>query len=148
MPELTIWIDQEISKMKRDMDRLMCRLCNDFDMPLLPSIVRKVPFIHLSETEDHLIIKAEIPGFNPEDLDIAVTDDTLTIKGEMKKEFIKKGENYEKIERRHGSFSRTIQLPCRVMIDDVKATYKKGILNVVMAKCKPERAREVKIRIK
>lgn len=147
MPELTIWIDQEISKMKRDMDRLMCRLCNDFDMPLLPSI-RKVPFIHLSETEEHLIIKAEIPGFNPEDLDIVISDDILTIKGEMKKEFIKEGEDYEKIERRHGSFSRTIQLPCRVMIDDVKATFKKGILNVVMPKSKPEKAREVKIRIK
>lgn len=145
MPELTLWIDQEISKLKRDMDRLMSRFCTDFDMPLLPRIVSKVPFIQLSQTADHLLVKAEIPGFTPENLSIAINDGILTIKGEMKQEIVKEG---GQIEIREESFSRNIPLPCRVVIEDVKATYKKGILNIVIPKYKPEIAREVKISLK
>ncbi|MBW1940468.1 MAG: Hsp20/alpha crystallin family protein [Deltaproteobacteria bacterium] len=144
MPELTIWIDKEMRKLKRDMDRLMYRLCNDFDMPVLPRVISKVPFINLLQTKDHLVVNAEIPGFNPENLDISINDGVLTIKGEMKQEVVKKG---GKIEVRQESFSRNIPLPCRVMLDKVEATYTNGILNVFIPKYKPENAREVKIRI-
>ena len=148
MPGLIIWKNQEIDKLRRDMDRLFARLRDDFGMPLFPKIGRDVPFIDLSETEDDLIIKAEIPGIDPEDLDISITGDILNIKGEMKQEFVQDSENYHRVERRYGSFSRTIQLPCRVMTEDVKATYRKGILNIVMPKCKPETARALKIKVK
>ncbi len=144
MPELTIWIDQEMRKLKRDMDRLMYRFCNDFDMPLLPRVVSKVPFINLLQTKDHLVVNAEIPGFNPENLDISINDGVLTIKGEMKQEVVKKG---GKIEVRQESFFRTIPLPCRVMLDNVEATYTNGILKIFIPKYKPERVREVKIRV-
>lgn len=144
MPELTIWIDQEMRKLKRDMDRLMYRFCNDFDMPVLPRVVSKVPFINLLQTKDHLVVKAEIPGFNPENLDISINDGVLTIKGEMKQEVVKKG---GKIEVRQESFTRNIPLPCRVMLDNVEATYTNGILEIFIPKYKPERAREVKIRV-
>jgi HSP20 family protein len=144
MPELTIWIDQEMRKLKRDMDRLMYRFCNDFDMPVLPRLVSKVPFINLLQTKDHLVVKAEIPGFNPENLDISINDGVLTIKGEMKQEVVKKG---GKIEVRQESFSRNISLPCRVMLDNIEATYTNGILEIFIPKYKPERAREVKIRV-
>ena len=117
-------------------------------MPLFPKIGRDVPSIDLSETEGDIVIKAEIPGINPEDLDISIAGDILNIKGEMKKESVQERENYHQVERRYGSFSRTIQLPCRVMIEDVKATYTKGILNIVMPKCKPETARVLKIKVK
>ncbi|MFB0533339.1 MAG: Hsp20/alpha crystallin family protein [Desulfatiglandales bacterium] len=148
MPGLTIWKNQEINKLRRDMDRLFARLRDDFGMPHLPKIVRDLPFIDLSETEDDLIVNAEIPGINPEDLDISITEDILTIKGEMKQEFVEESENYHRMERQYGSFSRTLQLPCRVMIEDVKATYAKGILHIIMPKCKPERARAFKIKIR
>jgi HSP20 family protein len=148
MPGLIIWKNQEIDKLRRDMDRLFARVSDDFGMPLFPRIARDVPSIDLSETEDDLIIKVEIPGIDPEDLDISIAGDILSIKGEMKQGFIKESEDYHQMERRYGSFSRTIQLPCRVMIEDVEATYKKGILNIVMPKCKPETARALKIKVK
>ena len=148
MPGLIIWKNQEINKMRRDMDRLFARLWDDFGMLHFPRPSRDIPFIDLSETEGHLILKAEIPGLNPEDLDISITDDILTIKGEMKKEFVKERENYHRMERRYESFSRSIQLPCRIMIEDVEATYKEGIVTIIMPKCKPEITKKVKIRIK
>lgn len=148
MPELTIWTNQEINKLRRDIDRLFARLRDDFAAPLFPRIARDVPFIDLSETEDDLIIKAEIPGINPEDLDISVTEDRLNIKGEIKQEFVDEREDYHRMERRYGSFSRSLQLPCRVMVEDVEATYKNGVLQIVMPKCKPEPARACKVKIR
>jgi len=148
MPGLIIWKNQEINKLRRDMDRLFDRLWNDFGMPHFTRPPRDIPFIDLSETEEDLILKAEIPGLNPEDLDIYITDDILTIKGEMKQELVKEGENYHRMERRYESFSRSIQLPCRVMIEDVEATYREGIVTIIMPKCKPEITQKVKIKIK
>lgn len=148
MPGLTIWKNQEMNKLRRDMDRLFARLRDDFGMPLFPRIARDFPFINLSETEDELIIRAEIPGINPEDLDISITEDILNIRGEMKQEFVEESEDYHRVERRYGSFSRTLQLPCRIMIEDVEATYTNGILNIVMPKCKPEAARAFKIKVR
>jgi HSP20 family protein len=82
MPGLIIWKNQEIDRLKRDMDRLFARLWDDFCIPLFPRGYREAPFIDLSETEDRLILRAEIPGVTPEDLDISITDGTLTIRGE------------------------------------------------------------------
>ena len=148
MPGLIIWKNQEINKLRRDMDRLFSRLWDDFGMPHFTRPSRNIPFIDLSETEDDLILKAEIPGLNPEDLDIYITDDILTIKGEMKQELVKEGENYHRMERRYESFSRSIQLPCRVMIEDVEATHREGIVTIIMPKCKPEITQKVRIKIK
>lgn len=148
MPGLIVWKNQEINKLRRDMDRLFARLRDDFAAPGFPRIARDVPFIDLSETEGDLIIRAEIPGINPEDLDISVTEDTLNIKGEIKQEFVREGEDYRRVERRYGSFSRSLKLPCRVMVEDVEATYTNGVLQIVMPKCKPEPARACKVKIK
>jgi HSP20 family protein len=148
MPGLIIWKNQEINKLRRDMDRLFARLWDDFGMPHLTRPSRDIPFIDLSETEDDLILKAEIPGLNPEDLDISITEDILTLKGETKKELTKEHENYHSIEKRHESFSRRFQLPCKVMMEDVEATYQEGILTIIMPKCKQEITQKVKIKIK
>lgn len=148
MPGLIIWKNQEINKLRRDMDRLFSRLWDDFGMPHFTRPSRNIPFIDLSETKDDLILKAEIPGLDPEDLDIYITDDILTIKGEMKQELVKEGENYHRMERRYESFSRSIQLPCRIMIEDVEATHREGIVTIIMPKCKPEITQKVKIKIK
>jgi HSP20 family protein len=147
MPELIIWKNQEINKLRRDMDRLFSRLWDDFGMPHVHRPSRYIPSIDLYETEEDLICKAEIPDLNPEDLDVSITNDILTIKGEMKKEFTQEDENYHRMERKHESFSRNIQLPSRVIIEDVEATYREGIVTIIMPKCKPEITKKVKIKI-
>lgn len=148
MPGLIIWKNQHIDRLKRDMDQIFDRMFGEFGLSLTPREIMEKPFIDLTETEGNLVLRAEIPGADPEDLEIDVVDNMLTIKGETKQEITKRGENYHRTERRYGSFSRTIQLPCRIMIDDVEASYEKGILKIVMPKCTPESMVPVKIKLK
>lgn len=147
MPGLMLWKNQEINRMRRDMERLLCRLGDDFGVPFIHGGIREVPSIDLSETGDTLIIKAEVPGIDPEDLEISVNDDVLTIRGEIRQESVSDEERFHRIERRKGSFTRTLRLPCRVRIEDVNAIYQNGVLNVVMPKCLPEKAKGVKIQV-
>jgi len=147
MPGLILWKNQEMSKLKKDMDRLFTRIWDDFGMPSLIRGVRGAPFMDLLEKADHLIIKAELPGVSPNDLDISIIDDYLTIKGESKKEHHSEEADYHHMERHHGVFSRTLRLPCKINIDDVKATYKDGVLEISMPKCKEEALRGKKIKV-
>lgn len=147
MPGLIVWKNKQMDKMRRDMDRLCIRVYDEFGIPLFPKTARKVPSLNLSETEDTLVIRAELADIKPEDLDISVTDDTLRIKGETRQTRVEERGDYHRMRRRYGSFSRTLQLPCRINIDDVKATYKKGVLNIVLSKYRPEKAREIKIKV-
>jgi HSP20 family protein len=145
MPQLTLWKNQEISKFRRDMDRLFSRLWDDFSMPVSPRSQYERPFIDLFEKGDQLKLKAEIPGVNPDDLEISITDNLLTIKGKTEIETVQDEGNTHRVERRSGSFSRVIQLPCRVKLNEVKASYKKGILLIEMPKCEPETVKKIKI---
>jgi len=148
MTGLILWKNQEINKLRRDIDRLFDRLWDDFGMPLSTRVEKEIPSIDLSETEDTLIIRAEVPGIDPEDLEISITDNILTIKGEMKKTDENEKGDYHKMERRYGYFSRTLQLPCKIVVEDVHATYKKGVLTIDMPKCAQVSAPEIRIKIK
>jgi HSP20 family protein len=147
MPGLIIWKDREINRLKRDIDRLLEGLWVDFCVPVLPKARREAPFLDLSESRKSLMITAEIPGVNPEDLDVSITEDILTIRGIMKRELYREGEDYYGIQRSHDSFSRSIRLTCHVNVDEVTATYKDGVLRIVLPKCKPEQGREIKVRV-
>lgn len=134
MPGLIIWKDQEIGKLKKDIDRLFLRLCNDFGMNILPSSFRDYPTFEQSENEDYLIFNITIPGVNLEDLDVSITEDFLNIRGSAVNESFREDKNNYSEDREVVSFSRQIKLPCRVKVDDVKATYKDDVLTIVMRK--------------
>ena len=147
MAGLIIWKNQEIDRLKKDMDRLLNRFRDDFCSPLLLAGFREEPYLELSETQDDLLLKAEIPDVQPKDLDITVSDDTLTIKAEVKQETFSEDKGYRERMQSCSYFSRTVQLPCKVHVDEVRASYQDGILNIVMPKCKPETGREIKIKV-
>jgi len=86
MAELILWKNQEIDRLKKDMDRLLNRFRDDFCSPLLLKGFRGEPYMELSQTEDELILKAEIPDVQPKDLDITISDELLTIKAEVNQE--------------------------------------------------------------
>lgn len=148
MSKLILWKDREMTKLRRDMDRLFNRFRYDFGVPFFADEVSVAPSINLSETEDDLIVEAKLPGMKPEDMDISATEDSLIIKGETQEETVEDSPSYRRVERRSGSFSRTISLPCKVRTDDIKATYKKGILKITMPKCAPDEVRDVRIEVK
>jgi HSP20 family protein len=147
MAALILWKNQEIDRLKKDMDRLLNRFRDDFCSPLLVKGFRDEPYLELSETEDDLLLKAEIPHVRPKDLDITISDDLLTIKAEIKKEAFSEGEGFRRRTQSSRFFSRTIQLPCKVHVDEVRASYHDDVLNVVMPKCKTEKARGIKIKV-
>lgn len=148
MVGLIIWKNQEINRLRRDMDRLFTRLRDDFGVALFPRQTRQLPLLDLSETEETLILKAELPGVNPDDIEISINENILSIRGEMKQERPENNAGYHRMERRYGSFSRNLQLPCKISIDEVDAVYKEGVLTIVMPKCKAEKPRDVRIQVR
>ncbi len=105
------------------------------------------PPLDVSETGDDIVVKAEIPGIEPNDIDISLTGDTLTVKGEKKPEK-EKEEDYHIMERNYGTFTRSVRMPGEVQSDKITATYKDGILKIVLPKSEKAKKKEVKIRVK
>ena len=145
MSELILWKNQQMIKLRKDIDHLFNRFWSDFGVSVFPEQFREGLSIDISQTDDTLVIHARLPGVSAENLDISVTSDTLTLRGRKKEESIESVGYYRRIERRSGSFSRTVQLPCRVKVDVIRATFKKGILKIVMPKWETEQARDVKV---
>ena len=147
MPGLIIWKNQEFNKLRKDVDRMFDRLWGEFGLSSFARTAGGFPKFDLVETEKNLIVKVEVPGIDPDNIDIAITENSVRIKGELKQDTISNKEGFVSTERRYGSFSRTLQLPCRIRVDKVKAAYKKGILNIIMPKYEQERSRVVKVEI-
>jgi len=101
----------------------------------------------LTETRDSLKVKVNIPGINPEDINIDITENDLTIKIESKVEKVTGGKGLVRTRQSYKSFTRTIQLPSRITVDNVRATYKEGVLTINMPKLKQKKGRVLKIEI-
>ena len=104
-----------------------------------------VPPVDVYEDEHSLILKLEVPGVNEEDLSVSVENNTLTVQGERKFEKDEKEENFHRIERRYGSFTRTFKLPATVDAEKVDASYEKGILKISLAKRAEAKPKQIKI---
>jgi HSP20 family protein len=105
------------------------------------------PPIDLSETPDSIIVRAEIPGIDANDVSVSITGDTLTIKGEKKQEKEDPNENYHQVERTYGPFSRSVRIPVQVQTDKVTASYKKGILHITLPKVPEAKSQTIKINV-
>lgn len=149
MSELILWKDEEIHKLRRDIDRLFDRCWSEFGVCRFLGEVSEGFPTQLTETEESLIFRADLKGVNPENLDVSITNDAfLTIKGEKIVVSAEERGYYHRVKRRFRSFSRTFRLPCRVRVGEIKAIYENGTLKVVMPKWKPQRARCIKVEIK
>ena len=101
--------------------------------------------VDVTEDEDNYVVKASVPGINPDDLDISVLDNVLTIKGEVKADEEKKDQRYHMRERRWGSFSRSITLPTAVKADGVQAEYNNGELRLTLPKTEEVKPKRISI---
>ena len=104
-----------------------------------------MPTIDIAETENDIVVTAELPGVEQENVDITIADGVLTLKGEKKEEQEVKKENYHRIERNYGSFQRSISLPAGVQSDKAKAAYKDGVLRITMPKTEEVKPKQIKI---
>ncbi len=106
------------------------------------------PAVDIYETDDAIILEAELPGMNEKDIEVKIEDNVLTIRGERKFEEERKEENYYRMERFYGTFQRSFTLPPNVDTEKVKAEYKKGILKVTLPKKEQAKPKQIKIEVK
>ena len=126
---------------------LFDRFFEDFELPnLFSEEMTFMPAFDVSETQNELIVKGEVPGMDQKDIDINLSDGLLTIKGEKKHEKEDKNENYHCVERHYGKFSRTMRVPFEVEADKVDATYKDGVLKVTLPKSETAKPKKIEIK--
>ena len=106
-----------------------------------------LPSIDLKENKNALIVKAELPGLEAKDVELTITEDILTIRGEKKEEKEEKDEHHFFVESYCGSFERKIKLPMLVKTDKIDATFDKGILTIKLPKSEEARKKEIKIKV-
>ena len=106
------------------------------------------PAVDIFETENELLLKADLPGVEMKDIDIQVENGTLTLRGERKYENETKEGGFHRIERSYGSFARLFTLPDTVNFEDVKADFKNGVLTVKLPKKEMAKPRTIKIEVK
>lgn len=145
--ELTPWRPfGELSSLRREMDRLWENFF--VERPLGRIREREwAPSLDMSETKDNYVVKVEVPGIDAKHMDISLTGDVLTIRGEKSQEKEEKEEDYHLVERSYGSFSRSVRLPAEVESNKIKASYKNGILRITLPKSEKAKAKEVKIKV-
>ncbi|OPX19765.1 MAG: molecular chaperone [Desulfobacca sp. 4484_104] len=145
--ELTEWRPfREVSRLRREMDRLWDDYFGPGRRALKPLETEWAPVVDISESADQVTVKAEIPGLEPKDIDISLSGDLLTIKGEKKSEREEKDENYHLVERSYGSFSRSLRLPVSVEADKIEASYKQGVLTITCPKKEEVKAKAIEIK--
>ncbi len=105
------------------------------------------PTLDIEETDDAVIVRAELPGLQPTDFTIETTADRLILRGEKRVESEERGRGFYRVERRYGAFVRNVALPCRVERDRAEASYRDGVLKVTLPKAETAKARPIQIRV-
>lgn len=135
-----------MSTMREDMDRLFDSMLGRYPREREQPVW--APAIDVEETNEAMVVRAELPGMKREDIKVKVAEDTVTISGERKYETEKKDRTFHRIERAYGSFQRTIVLPVSVQGDKAAAGYKSGVLELILPKAERVKAREITVESK
>jgi HSP20 family protein len=120
--------------LRRDMERFFERFADPIWEPFDMTAGDWAPKLDVSETKDAMVVTAEMPGIDPKEIEIALTGDLLTLKGEKEKETGDKEERFHRVERTYGAFLRSVRLPMAVDGSKVTATFKNGVLVVTLPK--------------
>jgi HSP20 family protein len=132
------------STLRREMDRFFEDLAGNGGRH---GMERWAPFMDVTETPEALVVKAEVPGVDPKEVEISVNGDTLTIKGEKKEEEKEeKGKTWHRIERSYGSFLRAVMLPAPVDADRITAEARDGVLTITLPKTEKAKAKRIEVK--
>ncbi|MDH4200181.1 MAG: Hsp20/alpha crystallin family protein [Spirochaetia bacterium] len=143
--------DHPLMRLQHEMNHLFDGFLDDFRMPARFESMLKDSFspkLDIIEKEKEILIKADLPGVDEKDVDVSFADNSLIIKGERKEEKDEKKEDYHLVERSYGSFYRRIPMPANIDNAKIDATFKKGVLNIVIPKTADSIKNSHKINIK
>ena len=148
MTVLTRWEPfREFSTLQDRMNRLFRESFNDAGLDESLTTSTFAPAVDVYEDEHKVTLKIEVPGIEEKDIDVRVENNTLTVHGERKIEKEEKEENYRRVERQYGSFTRTFTLPTTVDTDNVSANYDKGVLKVSLPKKAEAKPKQIKVNV-
>jgi len=146
MSNLTRWEPmRNVMTLREAMDRLFD---DAFTRPVGLSGFSAIPAIDMYQTSDEVVVKAALPGLKPEDVQISVTADVLTLRGEVKEEKEEKDATYHVREQRYGSFERAVMLPTDVQTEKARAEFENGILTITLPKAEAVRPKTITIKSK
>jgi HSP20 family protein len=147
-------VSSELSRPELDMDRMFEDFLGRRLRPFWPErwwpgagMEITTPVVDLYEEKDDIVVKAELPGLEKDNIEVNLSDKRLTIKGEKKQEEEVKKEGYYRSERSYGSFVRTLELPREVQTDKVRAAFKNGILEIRLPKTEEAKKKETKVKV-
>lgn len=135
----SIW--REMERMQREMNRLF----TDYT-PTRYRSASSYPVMNLWADEESVIIRAELPGLKPDDLDISIDEGDLTLSGRRTPEEMPEDATYHRQERNYGSFTRSIRLPFKIEADDVEATMKNGVLTLMLPRAEEDKPKKITIK--
>ena len=131
---------REMDRLQREMNRLFS------DVSTRSRVAPSFPAMNVWTNQEGAVVTAELPGVNPDNIDIAVVGDTLTLNGERQPEELHEGEKYHRQERGFGKFTRTFQLPFQVESDKVEANFEKGILYISLPRAEADKPRKITVK--
>ena len=140
-------IEEETAGLRSRMNQLFSGFSRRMEQPEPLDEVEWTPSLDVLEDKDDIIIKADIPGMSADEIDLSISRDVLYIRGERKREVERKDENYHTIERGYGKFDRRIVLPTSVKVNDIKASYRDGVLVVELPKLEKENIGKIKVEL-
>jgi HSP20 family protein len=144
------WMDEPFTELQRSINQELERFTRRFGVGLDwdPGFsAPAMPTMNVTEKDGVVHVEADLPGLEAKDIDVSVTDDLLTLKGERKEEKEEKGTNTFRRECRYGAFKRTVQLPARVQAEKVRAAFTKGVLKIDLPVAPEDKRRVQKIAI-
>ena len=139
---------EDMARLQREVNRLFednGRPANGRGGAELASARTWAPAVDIFEDREEIVVKAELPGLKQEDIDIELTGDTLTLKGERKFEDAQRKDNYVRVERAYGQFQRSFTIGVPVKHDGVRASYKDGILEIRLPKSEETKPKKVQV---
>lgn len=113
----------------------------------VPSARPWAPAVDVVEDDEKIVVKAELPGMRKEDVEVELTGDTLTIRGERKFEEKEEKQNYIRVERAYGRFQRAFTIGVPIKADDLKANYKEGVLEITIPKAEEVKPKKVDVEV-
>ncbi|SRR5258707_12725805 len=148
MTVLTRWEPfREFSTLQDRMNRLFRETYSDSARDESLTTSSFAPAVDVYEDEHNVTLKIEVPGIDEKDIDVRIENNTLIVHGERKIEKEEKEENYRRVERQYGSFTRTFTLPNTVETENVSATYDKGVLKIKLAKKAEAKPKQIKVNV-
>ena len=140
----SLWRSDPLTALQEEMNELRSRFLGDSGEGWFTSAM--IPALDMAASDTSIDVRMDLPGMPAKDIDIQINGNVLTVSGQRDEEKEEKGKTFHRVERRSGSFSRSVTLPCNVIESEVAAEYRDGVLAIKLPKTDESKARKIKVK--